>query len=77
MSELKLPIAGLMTDKGLAYVVRNQKELEAGITAMGCKLRAPFISMSFFALPVIPALKITDKGLVDVKKRKIVDIFLS
>ncbi|HJH27601.1 MAG TPA: adenine deaminase [Methanophagales archaeon] len=74
-SELELPIAGLMTDKGLDYVVRNQKELEAGITAMGCKLQAPFISMSFLALPVIPALKITDKGLVDVENRKIVNVF--
>ena len=75
MSELKLPIAGLMTDKGLAYVVRNQKELEAGITAMGCKLQAPFSSMSFLALPVIPALRITDMGLVDVDNRKIVNVF--
>ena len=77
MSELKLPIAGLMSDKGLAYVVRNQKEMEAGITAMGCKLQAPFSSMSFLALPVIPALKITDKGLVDVEKRKIVNVFVT
>ncbi|MEA2033684.1 MAG: adenine deaminase [Euryarchaeota archaeon] len=75
MSELKLPIAGLMTDKGLDYVVRKQKELEAGITAMGCKLQAPFILISFLALPVIPALKITDMGLVDVEKRKIVNVF--
>ncbi len=75
MSELELPIAGLMTDKRLDYVVRNQKELEAGITAMGCKLQAPFISMSFLALPVIPALKITDRGLVDVENRKIVNVF--
>lgn len=75
-NELELPIAGLMTDKGLAYVVRKQNELEDKISEMGCKLRAPFISMSFLALPVIPALKITDKGLVDVGKRKIVNVFV-
>ena len=74
-SELELPIAGLMTNKGLDYVARRQKEMDDNISEMGCKLRAPFITMSFFALPVIPELKITDKGLVDVKKRKIVDIF--
>lgn len=73
-SELELPIAGLMTDKGLDYAARKQKEMEDKISDMGCKLRAPFITMSFLALPVIPELKITDKGLVDVKKRKIVDI---
>ena len=75
-NELELPIAGLMTDKGLDYVAKKQKELEAGITAMGCKLRAPFITMSFFALPVIPELKITDRGLVDVENRKIVNVFV-
>ncbi|MCK4476130.1 MAG: adenine deaminase, partial [Methanophagales archaeon] len=65
-SELELPIAGLMTDKGLDYAARKQKEMEDKISEMGCKLRAPFITMSFLALPVIPELKITDKGLVDV-----------
>ncbi len=74
-SELELPIAGLMTNKGLDYVARRQKEMEDNISEMGCKLRAPFITISFLALPVRPEQKITDKGLVDVKKRKIVDIF--
>jgi len=75
-SELKLPIAGLMSDNGLDYVIRKQKEMDDNISEMGCKLPAPFIAMSFLALPVIPKLKITDKGLVDVAKREIVDIFL-
>ena len=75
-SELELPIAGLMSDKKLDYVARKQKEMEDKISEMGCELRVPFITMSFLALPVIPELKITDKGLVDVEKRKVVDIFL-
>ena len=75
-SELALPIAGLMSDKGLDYVVKKQRELEERISELGCKLRAPFITMSFLALPVIPKLKITDKGLVDVENQNIVDIFL-
>ena len=74
--ELELPIAGLMSDKGLDYVIRKQKALEAKIAEMGCKLQAPTITMSFLALPVIPKLKITDRGLVDVEKRKVVGIFL-
>jgi len=74
--ELELPIAGLMSDKGLDYVIKKQKELETNISECGCKLQTPSITMSFLALPVIPKLKITDKGLVDVERRKIVDIFL-
>ncbi len=73
-SELELPIAGLMTDKGLDYVLKKQKEMEEKISVMGCKLRAPFITMSFIALSVIPKLKITDRGLVDVEKMKIVEL---
>ncbi len=75
-SELKLPIAGLMSDNGLDYVMRKEKEMDDNISEMGCKLSAPFIAMSFLALPVIPKLKITDKGLVDVAKREIVGVFL-
>jgi adenine deaminase len=73
-SELALPIAGLMSDKAFDYVAQKQRELEETISELGCKLRAPFITMSFLALPVIPKLKITDRGLVDVEKRKIVDV---
>lgn len=76
MSELALPIAGLMSDRGLDDVALKQRELEEQIAAMGCKLKAPFITLSFLALPVIPKLRITDKGLVDVENQKIVDIFL-
>ena len=75
-SELALPIAGLMSDKPLDYVAQKQRELEERISELGCKLQAPFITMSFLALPVIPALKITDKGLVDVGKMKIVDVLV-
>ena len=73
-SELALPIAGLMSDKAFDYVAQKQRELEEAISELGCKLQAPFITMSFLALPVIPKLKITDKGLVDVERREIVDV---
>ncbi|MDI6885039.1 MAG: adenine deaminase [archaeon] len=75
MSELALPIAGLMSDKALDYVAQKQRELEENISELGCKLKAPFITLSFLALPVIPKLKITDRGLVDVEKREIVSTF--
>ena len=75
-NELALPIAGLMSDDPLDEVARKQRELEAELSVRGCKLKAPFITMSFIALPVIPKLKITDKGLVDVEKLKIVEVFV-
>jgi len=76
-SELALPIAGLMSNETLDYVAQKQRELEERISGMGCKPQAPFITISFLALPVIPKLKITDKGLIDVETREIVDIFVS
>lgn len=63
---LQLPIAGLMTDKSAEEVAKLYGGLDAKAKSLGCKLRSPFITMAFMALPVIPELKITDKGLVDV-----------
>lgn len=65
---LQLPIAGLMTDKSAEEVANLYGVLEAKAKSLGCKLRSPFITMAFMALPVIPELKITDKGLVDVNQ---------
>ena len=65
---LPLPIAGLMSpDDGenVAYVYR---ELLMEAKNLGCEFRSPYITMSFMALPVIPSLKLTDKGLVDVNR---------
>jgi len=76
MNELALPIAGLMSDKGLDYVAKKQIELEENIAELGCKLVSPFITISFLALPVIPRLKITTKGLVDVERREIVEVVI-
>jgi adenine deaminase len=65
---MPLPIAGLMSEKS-GYEAGNQYEiLDAGAKALGSTLAAPFMTLSFMALPVIPALKITDKGLFDVNK---------
>jgi len=51
---------------------KKQKELHSRVKKMGCKLDAPFIQISFLSPPVIPSLKITDKGLVDVDAFKII-----
>lgn len=65
---LPLPIAGLMTDKSAEEVAHLYALLDTKAKRLGCELRSPFITMAFMALPVIPELKLTDKGLVDVNK---------
>lgn len=67
-----LPFAGILSTAGLEYVNEKLKELHNIIKDMGCTIDAPFIQMSFLSLPVIPFLKITDKGLVDVERFRII-----
>jgi len=74
-SELPLPIAGLMSDKGIEFVAKKMEKMNESASDLGCKLRSPFMALSFLALPVIPKLKITDRGLVDVEKMRITSIF--
>jgi adenine deaminase len=66
---LPLPIAGLMSQSDGWQLAETYAHLDTWVkTSLGCKLRAPFMSLSFLALPVIPTLKMTDKGLFDVEK---------
>lgn len=74
--KLALEYAGLMALDEPADVVKKMEALEEAYHELGGKLTSPFMALSFLALPVIPKLKITDKGLVDVEKTKIVDIFV-
>ena len=71
---LKLQIAGLMSDEDV-FVVSNQLEiLNNEVFNLGCLLEAPFMTLSFMALLVIPNLKLSDKGLFDVNKFSFVDL---
>jgi adenine deaminase len=74
LDALDLPIAGLISDQPLEYVAKKDAKLREIARGLGVKPHAPFMTMSFLALPVIPALKITDKGLVDVDQFKIVSL---
>jgi adenine deaminase len=66
---LGLPIGGLMSQADGWVLAQQYAHLDAWVkSALGCRLRAPFMSLSFLALPVIPALKMTDLGLFDVEK---------
>ncbi len=75
-AQLALPIAGLMSDEPMAVVCAALDDLLAAARRMGSTLPDPFMTLSFMALPVIPALKITDMGLVDVAAFKIVPLFV-
>lgn len=69
---LALPFAGILSTNSAYYVDKKLKTLHSKVKKMGCELDAPFIQMSFLSLPVIPSLKITDKGLVDVDAFRII-----
>jgi adenine deaminase len=72
---LPLPIAGLMSDLGIEEVARRAAELDAAAGNLGTPLRDPFMTLSFLALEVIPDLKLTDRGLVDVQRMQLVPLF--
>ena len=72
---LPLPIAGLISPQPLVKVRRAITRLNAAARALGCPLKDPFMTLSFMALPPIPALKITDRGLVDAVEFKIVPLY--
>lgn len=75
ISKLPLPIAGLMSDKDFNYVLDKCAELNNASHSIGCTLEDPFMTMAFMSLPVIPELKITDKGIFDTNKFDFTDIF--
>jgi adenine deaminase len=66
LSSLPLPIAGLLSDLPFEVVAAKLEDLQKAATNMGTKLTSPFATLSFLALPVIPELRLTDRGLVDV-----------
>jgi adenine deaminase len=74
VEELPLPIAGLMSDRPLGEVYERLRSMEGRLKTMGVTMSAPFMAVSFLALSVIPELKITDRGLVDVNRFELVPL---
>ena len=74
VEELPLPVAGLMSDRPLAEVHERIRSMERRLATMGVTMAAPFMTLSFLALSVIPELKITDRGLVDVTRFELVPL---
>jgi adenine deaminase len=73
-AELALPVAGLISEAPLDEVVTASRGCIEAATKLGCTLPSPFQTMAFLALSVIPSLKITDRGLVDVDRFELVPL---
>jgi len=73
---LPLPLAGLMPDRAIEEVRDGMRALLEAAHSLGTALHDPFMAMSFLALEVIPALKLTDLGLVDVERFEVVPLFV-
>jgi len=74
LAELPLPVGGLLADLPLAEVVERSRACTEAAERLGCRGATPFLTMSFLALSVIPSLKITDQGLVDVDRFELVPL---
>jgi adenine deaminase len=74
VAELPLPIAGLVSDAPLAEVLTGSSACNTAAERLGCAQPAPFQTLAFLALSVIPKLKITDRGLVDVERFELVPL---
>jgi adenine deaminase len=73
---ISLPLAGLMADRAPEVVADELDTVTSAVRQLGCAVPAPFMAMSFVALPVIPHLKLTDRGLVDVDAFAFTDVFV-
>lgn len=76
LASLPLPVAGLMSDRPIEEVAGAYRKLLAAARELGSMLHDPFMAMSFMALEVIPSLKLTDRGLIDVDVQRIVELFV-
>ncbi len=77
LDSFALPIGGLMSNKPVEETAKESEKIRNAVYKLGVKTTiAPFMNMSFISLPVIPQLKITTKGLVDVNKNKLIDLIV-
>jgi adenine deaminase len=74
LARLALPLGGLMSLEETDAIARALEDLRAASKAIGCVLPEPFLQLAFLSLPVIPSLKLTDRGLMDVDAFKLIDV---
>jgi adenine deaminase len=76
LARTPLEVAGLMSREPVDRLIEQLHESNRAAASLGCAVQEPFMSLSFLALPVIPELKLTDMGLVDVEKSSLVSLFM-
>ena len=76
LARVPLEVAGLMSKESLEGLAKQLDEANRAASSLGCNIPEPFMSLSFLALPVIPKLKLTDLGLVDVEAFSLVPLFV-
>jgi adenine deaminase len=74
LARLPLPLGGLMSLEEPESIAKSLIELHAATKAIGCTLPEPFLQLAFLSLPVIPSLKLTDRGLMDVDAFRLIDV---
>jgi adenine deaminase len=72
---LQLNIAGIMSDRSCSQVAEDYERLSETVKSLGCRLKAPFMTLSFMALLVIPELKMSDRGLFDANQFRFTSLF--
>ncbi|MFB1049744.1 adenine deaminase [Paraliobacillus sp. JSM ZJ581] len=77
LAQVPMPIAGLMSDANAEEVVTQVKDLERAWEELGCPIHAPFMTFSLIALPVIPEVRISNRGLVDVTTFSLIQVIKS
>ncbi len=75
-AKIPLSIAGIMTPQSIDQLVYQLQTVRDSIEKLECLVKEPFMVLSFLALPVIPEIKLTDRGLVDVNQFEIVPLFV-
>ena len=76
VAEVELPVAGLMSDEDPYTVYRKFKNLTRKVSSYGVEFEAFFMTLALVALPVIPEVRLTDRGLVDVNSARIIDVIV-
>src|SRR5699024_6124148 len=74
LAEVAMPIAGLMSDQPLETLVEQVKQLEKTWNKLGCTIESPFMTFSLIALPVIPEIRISNRGLADIRSFELIDV---
>ena len=73
-ADLPLPVAGLFSELPLETIVQRLEEVQRELSALGCPLSDPILSLATLASPVIPFLRLSGNGLIDVKSGRVVDL---